>query len=95
MTFGQDVGAMVEARNAAEWEAQTAPVIDGETARQAGMLLRMTADELDKTLDLLNEAAEALVDTPDGDRISSMLSEMEDRLSEIRAKRDEMERRAG
>lgn len=95
MTFGQDVDAMVEARNAAEWEAQTAPVIDGETARQAGMLLRMTAEELDKTLDLLNEAAEALVDTPDGDRISSMLSEMEDRLSEIRAKRDEMERRAG
>lgn len=95
MTFGQDVDAMVEARNAAEWEAQTAPVIDGETARQAGMLLRMTAEELDKTLDLLNEAAEALVDTPDGDRISSMLNEMEDRLSEIRAKRDEMERRAG
>lgn len=95
MTFGQDVDAMIEARNAAEWEAQTAPVIDGETARQAGMLLRMTAEELDKTLDLLNEAAEALVDTPDGDRISSMLSEMEDRLSEIRAKRDEMERRAG
>ena len=95
MTFGQDVDAMVEARNAAEWEAQTAPVIDGETARQAGMLLRMTAEELDKTLDLLNEAAEALVDTPDGDRISSMLNEMEDRLSEIRAKRDEFERRAG
>lgn len=94
MTFGQDVDAMVEARNAAEWEAQTAPVIDGEMARQAARLLRLTAEELDGALDLLNEAAEALVDTPDGDRISSMLSEMEDRLSEIRAKRDEMERRA-
>lgn len=95
MTFGQDVDAMIEARNAAEWEAQTAPVIDGETARQAGMLLRMTAEELDGALDLLNEAAETLVDTPDGDRISSMLNEMEDMLSEILAKRDEMERRAG
>jgi len=93
--FGQDVDAMVEARNAKEWEEQTAPVIDGETARQAARWLRIAAEELDSALDSVNEAAEALVDTPDGDRISSLLKEMEDKLSEIRTKRDEMERRAG
>ena len=93
--FGQDVDAMVEARNATEWEEQTAPVIDGETARQAARWLRIAAEELDSALDSVNEAAEALVDTPDGDRISSLLKEMEDKLSEIRTKRDEMERRAG
>ena len=66
------------------WEEQTAPVIDGETLRQAGQSLRFAANDLDESADSVNEAKEILKDTILYDRVASILNEMEDILSTIR-----------
>ena len=73
------------------WEEQTAPAVDGETLRQAGRSLRLAAEDLDRSADFVNEAMETLKDTIIYDRVTSILNEMEDILSTIKAMRDNFE----
>ena len=78
-----DVDFLVEEAAAKEWERLNMPT-DGETLRQAAKALGYAIDELDEAADCVNEAAEQLVDTPEGDRVASVLDEMEDLLKELR-----------
>lgn len=71
---------------------QTAPAVDGETLRQAGRSLRLAAEDLDKSADLVNEARETLKDTTLYDRVASILNEMEDMLSTIKTMSENYER---
>lgn len=82
----------VEQAAANEWEKQNAPT-DGERLRMAAKSMRYAVDQLDKTLDLINEAAEALVDTPEGDRVASYLNDGENVLTELRKLQKDFERR--
>lgn len=70
---------------AAEWEKQNIPEIDGETLRQAARSLNFAIEELDKACDSVNEAAETLVDTTEGDRVFSILKDMENLLADLKA----------
>ena len=92
-TMTQDIGAMIDARNAREWEEQNMPNADGAKLTLAARSMRYAVDELDKTLDLINEAAELLVDTPEGDRIVSYLNDGENVLAELRKLQKDFERR--
>ena len=89
--LAQDIGAMIEARTAREWEEQNMTA-DGATLKLAARSMQYAVDELDKTLDLVNEAAEILVDTPEGDRVASYLNDMENTLTELRALQQSFER---
>ena len=60
----------------------------------AARAMRFAVEDLDKACDEVNEAAETLVDTPDGDRISSVLAEMEKILKEIKDMQEQLEKRA-
>jgi hypothetical protein len=70
-------------------------VLDGETIRQVDQALRFATEELDKACDSMNEAAVLLEDFPDGDRLQSLLHDMEKLLAEAKAKQQEYGRRAG
>jgi len=83
---------MVENAAAKEWEEQTAP--DSETMKKAARDMRLAVEELDETLDLINEAAELLKDTPDGDRVASYLADGENVLAELRKLKEDFERRS-
>ena len=72
----ENVAIMVEEAAAQEWERMNMRK-DGETLRMAAKSLRFAIEELVRTADFVNEAAEALVDTPEGDRVASILDEME------------------
>ena len=74
---------MYEGESSKAWEAQNTRT-DGETLRQAAKSLDYAIGELDDACDSVNEAAEALVDTPEGDRVRSILDEMEEVLKSIR-----------
>ena len=74
-----------------KWEEENAPRTDGETLRQAAKSMRQAVEDLDKTLDLVNEAAEILVDTPEGDKVASYLKSMEDILSDLRKMQQDFE----
>lgn len=52
----------------------------------------MAAEDLDTSADWVNEAMETLKDTILYDRVASILNEMEDILSTIKAMRDNFER---
>lgn len=82
----------VEQAAANEWEKQNDPA-DGERLRMAARSMRFAIDELDKTLDLINEAAEALVDTPEGDRVASYLNDGENVLTDLKMLQKDFERR--
>lgn len=82
----------VEQAAANEWEEQNKQT-DGERLRMAARSMRYAVDQLDKTLDLINEAAEALVDTPEGDRVASYLNDGENVLTELRKLQKDFERR--
>ena len=82
----------VEQAAANEWEKQNTQT-DGERLRMAARSMRFAIDELDKTLDLINEAAEALVDTPEGDRVASYLNDGENVLTDLKKLQKDFERR--
>lgn len=79
----QDVDAMIGADAAREWEKLNTPT-DGETLRQAAKSLGYAINELDGAADCVNEAKETLLDTPEGDRIASVLDSMESLLKELK-----------
>ena len=83
-TEGKVVQGMWEQESARIWEEMSKPIYDGETMRQAERSMRWCVEEMDKACDSANEAAELLVDTPLGDRVSSILHDMEDILCEIK-----------
>ena len=78
-----NVAVMVEEAAAREWENQNMPT-DGETLRQAAKSLGYAIEELDVAADDVNEAAETLIDTPEGDRVASVLAEMEILLKDLK-----------
>ena len=78
-----NVAVMVEESAAREWENQNMPT-DGETLRQAAKSLGYAIEELDVAADDVNEAAETLIDTPEGDRVASVLAEMEILLKDLK-----------
>ena len=78
-----NVAVMVEEAAAREWENQNMPT-DGETLRQAAKSLGYAIEELDVAADDVNEAAEMLIDTPEGDRVASVLAEMEILLKDLK-----------
>ena len=88
-----ELDRMVEQAAADEWEAQNAPAADGAKLKQAARSIRLAAEDLDKTLDLINEAAELLVDTPEGDKVASYLNDGENVLAELRKLEADFERR--
>ena len=65
------------------WENQNKPT-DETTLKLAAKSLILAIEDLDISCDLVNEACEMLVDTAEGDRISSVLQDMERTLKEIR-----------
>ena len=82
----------VEQAAAKEWEEQNAPA-DGATLAQAARSMRLAVEELDKTLDLINEAAQLLVDTPEGDKVASYLNDGENVLAELKKLQKDFEGR--
>lgn len=77
------VDLIAEKEAAKAWEELNMPT-DTETLHQAAKSLGYAIEDLDTSLDLVNEAAELLVDTPEGDRVSSLLQEMESALKDLR-----------
>ena len=75
---------MRESESAAMWEKLNTPT-DGETLRQGAKHLGYAIDELDHACDCVNEAAETLVDTPEGDKVRSILDEMEAILKDLKS----------
>ena len=73
----------VEQAAAKEWEEQNAQA-DGKRLRMAANSMRYAVDHLDKTLDLISDAAEALADTPEGDRVASYVDEIENVLTDLK-----------
>ena len=84
----------VEQAAAKEWEEQNAEPADGAKLKQAARSIRLAVEDLDKTLDLINEAAELLVDTPEGDKIASYLNDGENVLTDLRKMEEDFERRS-
>lgn len=82
----------VEQAAAKEWEEQNAQA-DGKRLRMAASSMRYAVDQLDKTLDLISDAAEALVDTPEGDRVASYVDEIENVLTDLKMLQKDFERR--
>lgn len=78
---------MRETETAAEWESQNTPA-DTEMLKLAGRELEYAIDELDRACDSVNAAMEDLVDTPEGDRVASILQEMEEELKNLRSMKD-------
>lgn len=86
--LGQDVGAMVEARNAREWEEQSRePKIDicGVNSE-----LGYAWDALEKGYNRLSEACGLAEGAPMEYRIQSVLNRLEDLQNEIRALQKEV-----
>jgi len=67
----------------------TADEDECETLREAHQALGFAVESMDSALDSIQEAAEALEDTPDGDRIMSILNDLEGYLKQLEQKRDE------
>ena len=84
----------VEQAAAKEWEAQNAEPADGAVLKLAARSMRFAVEQLDKTLDLINEAAELLVDTPEGDKVASYLNDGENVLTELKKLQKDFEGRA-
>ena len=82
-----DVGAMYEAESARIWEAMNMPT-DTELLKLSAKSLGYAIEDFDTSCDLVNEAAEMLVDTPEGDQVASILSEMEVLLKSMKDLRD-------
>lgn len=81
----RELDRMYEAAAAQDWEEQTATKkADSEMLKLSARSLGWAIEELDNSADFVNEAAENLVDTPEGDRVSSILADMETMLAELR-----------
>lgn len=80
----ENVAIMIEEAAAQEWERLNMPT-DGETLRMAARSLGFAIDELDSAADSVNEAVELLVDTPEGDRLASVLEELESILKMLKS----------
>ena len=65
------------------YEAKDVPA-DSELLRMASKSIRFAIEDMDTSMELVNEAAEELADTPDGDRIASILGEMEGLLKDLK-----------
>lgn len=78
-----EIDAMYEAESARIWEEQNMQT-DTEKLKLAARSLTWAAEDFDKCCDYVNEAAEELVDTPEGDKVASVLGEMEILLKEMR-----------
>ena len=87
-TFERDFDKAVDAL----WEAQTKPVIDGETLRQAAKHLETAIEDVDHACDYVNEAAGELKDTVQEDRVYAMLNDMENILADLKAMKDKFEK---
>lgn len=82
MTFGQDLDAMIEARNAREWEEQNAePEMD---VCGVDSQLGYAWDEMEKAYNHLAEAIGIVEDFPVEHKIQSVLDELENLQNEIR-----------
>ena len=79
----ENVAVMIEEAAAQEWERINMRT-DGETLNMAAKSLQMAIEDLDLATDEVNEAAETLVDTPEGDRVASILEEMESVLKSLK-----------
>ena len=80
----QDVDAMVETASAKEWEKNQPQNADGDCKNRAAKSLGYAITDLDAVCDLINEAVEILLDTVEGDRVSSLLDEGERFLKELK-----------
>ena len=78
---------MIETEAADQWARLNTPT-DGETLRQAAKSLGYAIDELDVVCDSVNEAAEALKDAPEGDRVRSILDDMEQVLKDLKGMKE-------
>ncbi len=78
---------MYESESARMWEEQNTPT-DGEKLRLAGKSLDYAISDLNEGCDRVNEAAELLVDTPEGDRVVSILDDMKKVLKDLAEMRD-------
>lgn len=85
-----NIDLMIEQAIDAEWERLNRP--DGETLRQAAKCLNRAIEGLDRAADDVNEASETLVDTPAGDRVASILHDMEDLLCDLKSMANAYER---
>ena len=74
---------MRESESAEKWEKLNTPT-DGETLRQGAKSLNYALNELDEACDCVNEAAETLKDTPEGDKVRSILDDMEAILKDVK-----------
>ena len=79
----REIDFMNEMELAKMWEDLCKPT-DETTLKMAAKSLNYAINELDATCDFVNEACETLVDTAEGDRIASILQDMESRLKDIR-----------
>lgn len=84
---------LVESDAGKKWEEMNSPA-DGESLRLAARSIKWAVEDLDKACDSVNEAAETIVDTPEGDKVLSFLDEMEKTLKDLKALADEFQRRA-
>lgn len=79
-----NVDLMIEREVAKLWEEQTAPAVDGETLRRAAQFMRCAVCEMDKAADFVYAAAQKLEDTPQGDRVTSVLFDMENMMTNLK-----------
>lgn len=86
-----DLDYMIEKEAMCAWEEQNR-VTDGESLRQAAKALQFAIEDLDTSADWVNEAAEILVDTPEGDKVASILEEMERILKDLKTMHDKWEK---
>ena len=80
----QDVDAMVETASAKEWEKNQPQNADGDCKNRAARSLEFAITDLDAVCDLINEAVEILLDTVEGDKVSSLLDDGERLLKELK-----------
>lgn len=80
----QDVDAMVEAASAEKWEKSQPQNADADAKNRAAKFIDYAITELDAVCDLINEAAEILLDTVEGDRVASLFDDGERLLKELK-----------
>ena len=78
---------MRESESAAMWEKLNAPT-DKETLREGAKSLGQAIYELDGACDFVDDAAELLADTPEGDKVRSILDDMEHILKDLKSMRE-------
>ena len=91
MTFGQDLDAMIDARNAREWEEENEePEID--ISRIVSCLGYAWGNISDAINDWLADACDIAEGIPAGAKIQSIIDRLEDIQEEIKTLQREVER---